>query len=102
MGFNNARAVELRLRGYILGDWMCKPDDQTAPVFLQGDLLSRYVDTKQKSKSQWCGRVFTAQEHDHETIYYGSLRVIPCKAFQDDMAILTVKHDELDTVATGA
>lgn len=86
--------VELRLRGFRFGEFKAKALAPRRP-YIQGDILSDYMNSRGDMTTQWIGRIYSAQEHDVGTLYYGTLEVMPICVMDSEMPLrLHVHMDE--------
>lgn len=84
--------ASLHLRGMRFGEFTAKLLPSRAATYLEGDLVSPYIDGKGKTAKLWCGRIYTAQNHTDATLYYGTIDVLPV----GDKAMPMVIEIELD------
>lgn len=86
-------AAALHLRGFRAGEFFGKAIGKAAPMYIQGDICFRYIDSKSSAQWLWVGRIYSSQEHTADTLYYGTLEVQPC-GMQGSPLVLNIRQDD--------
>jgi hypothetical protein len=73
-----AGKAALHLRGFRAGEFCGKAIGKGDPPYIHGDLAFRYIGSNMAAQWLWAGRIYSAQEHTSDTVYYGTLEVMPC------------------------